>query len=124
MATTIRQSIIDPRDQDEVHRMEQAVDEIFKAAIALEGTISGEHGIGIGKVNYLHWSSGKQGLTRSADQGSLDPGIQLNPGQNGDKGGVIKSIYTSLDSVKEYIIKCHEVWQLPGSFTYLQMNAA
>jgi glycolate oxidase len=30
---------IDPRDQDEVHRMEQAVDEIFKAAIALEGTL-------------------------------------------------------------------------------------
>jgi len=73
---------IDPRDQDEVHRMEQAVDEIFKAAIALEGTLSGEHGIGIGKVRYLPLEFGEAGVnTIRRIKEALDPGYILNPGK-------------------------------------------
>ncbi len=73
---------IDPRDQDEVHRMEQAVDEIFKAAIALDGTLSGEHGIGIGKVKYLPLEFGPAGVdTIRRIKEALDPNYILNPGK-------------------------------------------
>lgn len=73
---------IDPRDEDEVHRMEQAVDEIFKAAIALEGTLSGEHGIGIGKVKYLPLEFGEAGVnTIRRIKEALDPNYILNPGK-------------------------------------------
>lgn len=74
--------VIDPRDKDEVHRMEQAVDEIFKAAIALEGTLSGEHGIGIGKVKYLPLEFGEAGVnTIRRIKEALDPDYLLNPGK-------------------------------------------
>lgn len=74
--------VIDPRDQDEVHRMEQAVDEIFKAAISLEGTLSGEHGIGIGKVKYLPLEFGEAGVnTIRRIKEALDPDYILNPGK-------------------------------------------
>lgn len=74
--------VIDPRDQDEVHRMEQAVSEIFKAAIDLGGTLSGEHGIGIGKIKYLPLEFGEAGVkTIRAIKEALDPNYLLNPGK-------------------------------------------
>ncbi len=74
--------VIDPRDPDEVQRMEQAVDEIFKAALALEGTLSGEHGIGIGKVKYLPMEFGEAGVdTIRRIKEALDPNYLLNPGK-------------------------------------------
>jgi len=80
--------VIDPRDQDEVHRMEQAVEEIFKAAIALEGTLSGEHGIGIGKVKYLPLEFGEAGVdTIRRIKEALDPNYLLNPGKMVTKEG-------------------------------------
>ena len=74
--------VIDPRDADEVHRMEQAVEEIFHAAIALGGTLSGEHGIGIGKVKYLPLEFGEAGVNviRRIKE-ALDPNYLLNPGK-------------------------------------------
>lgn len=79
--------VIDPRDQDEVHRMEQAVDEIFKAAISLGGTLSGEHGIGIGKVKYLPLEFGAAGVeTIRRIKEALDPNYLLNPGKMVTKG--------------------------------------
>ena len=74
--------VIDPRDEDEVQRMHQAVDEIFHAAIALEGTLSGEHGIGIGKVRYLPLEFGEAGVdTIRRIKEALDPNYILNPGK-------------------------------------------
>jgi|SRR5262249_21573757 len=37
------------RNPDEIHRVHQAVAEIFEYAVKLGGTISGEHGIGLTK---------------------------------------------------------------------------
>lgn len=74
--------VIDPRDKDEVQRMHQAVDEIFHAAIALGGTLSGEHGIGIGKVRYLPLEFGEAGVdTIRRIKEALDPNYILNPGK-------------------------------------------
>ncbi|RYD03755.1 hypothetical protein N752_18580 [Desulforamulus aquiferis] len=63
-------------------RVHQAVDEIFKVALELGGTISGEHGIGIAKAKYLPLEFGEQGVEvmRKVKQ-ALDPENILNPGK-------------------------------------------
>ncbi|MBN1106852.1 MAG: FAD-binding protein, partial [Deltaproteobacteria bacterium] len=43
----------DHRDKDEMERVERALEEMYEAAIAMGGTLSGEHGIGIAKKRFL-----------------------------------------------------------------------
>ena len=45
--------LTDMRDKKEEIKVENAIEEIFKAAVGLGGTLSGEHGIGISKARYL-----------------------------------------------------------------------
>jgi glycolate oxidase len=74
--------LADKNNHDEMARVNQAVDEIFEAALRFGGTLSGEHGIGIAKMKYLGSELGKSGLdlTRSIKQ-ALDPHYILNPGK-------------------------------------------
>ncbi|WP_426445311.1 FAD-linked oxidase C-terminal domain-containing protein [Paenibacillus sp. S-38] len=72
----------DARDEEEVHRVEQAFQEIFEAAIELGGTITGEHGVGMVKAPYLEWKVGRAGMDvmRGIKQ-AFDPHNLLNPGK-------------------------------------------
>ncbi len=45
--------LCDRRDHEEFVRVEAAVDEIFNVALALNGTLSGEHGIGTAKAKWM-----------------------------------------------------------------------
>ncbi|AQQ54701.1 FAD-binding oxidoreductase [Planococcus lenghuensis] len=74
--------LTDVRDAEEMHRVEQAFEEIFLAAIELGGTITGEHGVGEMKAPYLEWKIGKSGieLMKHIKQ-SIDPGNIMNPGK-------------------------------------------
>lgn len=45
--------LTDKRNKEEMKRVEKAIKEIFTATIELEGTLSGEHGIGNTKSKYL-----------------------------------------------------------------------
>lgn len=72
----------DARDQDELRRVEDAFDEIFKAALSLGGTITGEHGVGIKKRHVLPLRAGTTGMaTMAAIKRALDPNNILNPGK-------------------------------------------
>jgi glycolate oxidase len=69
-------------DKDETARVHQAIDEIFATALALDGTLSGEHGIGIAKMKYLGNELGQSGLNlMRCIKESLDPEYLLNPGK-------------------------------------------
>lgn len=72
----------DERDQEEIHRVEVAFAEIFAAAVALGGTITGEHGVGLAKAQYLEWKLGPAGveLMRGIKR-AFDPDGILNPGK-------------------------------------------
>ncbi|MFB9279083.1 FAD-binding oxidoreductase [Cohnella cellulosilytica] len=72
----------DARDQEEVHRVERAFEEIFEAAIELGGTITGEHGVGLVKAPFLEWKVGSAGigLMKGIKQ-AFDPNNLLNPGK-------------------------------------------
>jgi len=72
----------DARDQDEVHRVEQAFEEIFEAAISMGGTITGEHGVGMVKAPYLEWKMGESGIMLMKNiKAAFDPQHLLNPGK-------------------------------------------
>jgi glycolate oxidase len=74
--------ICDRTNAQMMERVRLAAGEIFKAAISLGGTLTGEHGIGLAKRDYL-----KQGLDPLAREQMLaikrlfDPNYILNPGK-------------------------------------------
>ncbi|MDQ5986701.1 MAG: glycolate oxidase [Syntrophus sp. SKADARSKE-3] len=66
----------------EEKRVHEAVDELFDAALAVGGTLSGEHGIGITKRPYIAKALGDAGVrTLRAVKTALDPKGILNPGK-------------------------------------------
>ena len=74
--------IADQRDQEEMRRVEKAVEEIFEAAIELGGTLSGEHGIGTLKAPFMEMELGEIGLDMMKRiKESWDPKNVLNPGK-------------------------------------------
>lgn len=63
-------------------QVEQAVSELFQKAVALEGSISGEHGIGITKAPYIALELGEQERRLLVEiKRVFDPNNILNPGK-------------------------------------------
>jgi glycolate oxidase len=74
--------IADERDKEEMKRVEQAVEEIFQAAIELGGTLSGEHGIGTLKAPFMEMELGAVGVDMMKRiKQAWDPNDILNPGK-------------------------------------------
>src|SRR5204862_3679022 len=74
--------LTDERNQDEMHRVEEAFKEIFDEAIRLGGTITGEHGIGLAKKSFLpRFAGDAQMQVMRALRSVLDPNHILNPGK-------------------------------------------
>jgi glycolate oxidase len=74
--------LTDERDQDEIRRAHAAFAEIFDAAIAMGGTITGEHGVGIAKKKYLPRLVGESGIrVMRGIKSAFDPKGILNPGK-------------------------------------------
>jgi glycolate dehydrogenase FAD-linked subunit len=67
---------------DEMKRVEEAFEEIFEKAVALGGTITGEHGVGIAKKKFLHLVAKKPALEVMKQlKRAFDPNNILNPGK-------------------------------------------
>ncbi len=74
--------VCDRRDADEMARVEVAVGELFEAALALGGTLSGEHGVGTMKAPYLAAAAGEGAeAAMRAIKAAWDPKGILNPGK-------------------------------------------
>jgi glycolate oxidase len=74
--------ITDARDPAEVARAEAAFEEIFAAALALGGTITGEHGVGLAKRRFLEVQVGDPAVRFMRQiKRVLDPNQVLNPGK-------------------------------------------
>ncbi len=74
--------LTDERDTDEMHRVHLALDEIVAKTLALGGTITGEHGVGLAKKQWLRQQLGDDSyeLMRQIKH-TLDPNQLLNPGK-------------------------------------------
>lgn len=74
--------VCDLRDEEEMKRVFAAMDEMFRGAVELGGTLSGEHGIGLGKLPWMEYQHGKAGMeAMKAVKRALDPNLILNPGK-------------------------------------------
>jgi glycolate oxidase len=74
--------LCDERNKEEIERVHAAFREIFEKAIALGGTITGEHGVGLAKKEFLEKFAGKTSLdVMRALKSTLDPNHVLNPGK-------------------------------------------
>ncbi len=74
--------VTDVRNREEMERVEKAIQDIFEASLALGGTISGEHGIGIGKARFLHEQIGDVGMEIHRQfKKVFDPNNIMNPGK-------------------------------------------
>ncbi len=73
--------LIDMDDADEVARAEEFTGYLADEAIRMEGTCTGEHGIGQGKMPYLVKELGAAVEFMAAIKGAFDPLNILNPGK-------------------------------------------
>ena len=74
--------LTDERNEAEIHRVHEAFKEIFDEAIRLGGTITGEHGIGIAKKEFLPKFAGAAQMRVMRElRKALDPKGILNPGK-------------------------------------------
>ena len=74
----------DKNNQEEVKKGHKAIEEIFKLVIKLGGTLSGEHGIGISKAEFMDiaFNQAEIELFKKIKQ-AFDPNGILNPGKMG-----------------------------------------
>ena len=74
--------IIDPDSEAELAEAEAINERIVRRAVAMEGTCTGEHGIGMGKIGYLESEFGASGVAAMrAVKAALDPQGIMNPGK-------------------------------------------
>ncbi|MFE3792600.1 FAD-binding oxidoreductase [Streptomyces goshikiensis] len=72
----------DPADADEARRARESFDEIMALGLALGGTITGEHGVGVLKKEWLARELGPVGMEmQRAVKHAFDPLGLLNPGK-------------------------------------------
>jgi glycolate oxidase len=74
--------LCDERNHEEIERVHAAFREIFEKAIVLGGTITGEHGVGLAKKEFLERFAGKTSLdVMRILKHTMDPKNVLNPGK-------------------------------------------
>jgi D-lactate dehydrogenase (cytochrome) len=74
--------LVDMADADEVRRAGGLLERLVERALAMEGTCTGEHGVGQGKMKYLAREHGEPALAAMrAVKAALDPQNIMNPGK-------------------------------------------
>jgi glycolate oxidase len=75
--------LFDANQPDELHRTEQFAAEVLEKCVAVGGTITGEHGVGIEKINQMCVQFAPLELERFRGvKRAFDPDGLLNPGKN------------------------------------------
>jgi D-lactate dehydrogenase (cytochrome) len=69
-------------DPDEIERAEAFVERLVQRALAMEGTCTGEHGVGQKKMKYLETEHGPEALDLMRTlKRAIDPNNIMNPGK-------------------------------------------
>ena len=72
---------VDPEAPDELAAASRFNERLVRRALAMEGTCSGEHGVGLGKLGFMAHEHGEALAVMRAIKQSLDPLGILNPGK-------------------------------------------
>ncbi len=73
--------LIDMDDEDDIERCKAFNERLVLRALAMEGTCTGEHGIGLGKIDFLRAEHGEAVSVMRAVKMALDPRNIMNPGK-------------------------------------------
>ncbi|MEP3247002.1 MAG: FAD-linked oxidase C-terminal domain-containing protein [Sneathiella sp.] len=73
--------VLDKSNPAEIEEAENINSRLIKRALAMEGTCTGEHGIGLGKKKYLKEELGDAVSVMSVLKQALDPDNIMNPGK-------------------------------------------
>ena len=75
------QPLIDPNNPDERARISEFLKHLTTRALDMDGTCTGEHGVGEGKIKYMDAEHGTGVTVMRAIKRALDPDGILNPGK-------------------------------------------
>ncbi|MFZ5915123.1 MAG: FAD-binding oxidoreductase [Pseudomonadota bacterium] len=73
--------IFDPDDPAEVARCKAFNERLIARALAMDGTCTGEHGVGYGKIGFMEAEHGEGASVMRAVKQALDPHNLMNPGK-------------------------------------------
>ncbi|MCK1716864.1 FAD-binding oxidoreductase [Bradyrhizobium sp. 141] len=73
--------LFDPKDAEETARAEGLAFRTARRAIAMGGTCSGEHGVGLHKIAHMDAEHGQGVALMKAVKEALDPAGIMNPGK-------------------------------------------
>ena len=73
--------VVNPDDKSEVQRAYDLHERLVNRALEMDGTCTGEHGIGYGKIDFLQAELGESTQVMRLIKESLDPQNIMNPGK-------------------------------------------
>jgi D-lactate dehydrogenase (cytochrome) len=73
--------MIDPQSPEEISEAGRLNDRMVSRALKMEGTCTGEHGIGYGKMDFLVSEHGEAVAVMRSIKLALDPNGIMNPGK-------------------------------------------
>jgi D-lactate dehydrogenase (cytochrome) len=74
--------LVNPEDPAEVQRAEEVAHRLAERAIAMNGSCTGEHGIGLTKQGFMRLEHGQNAVDiMAAIKAALDPQQLMNPGK-------------------------------------------
>ncbi|MBL8706925.1 MAG: FAD-binding protein [Rhodospirillales bacterium] len=73
--------LIDPDSEAELHESHEINERLVNRALRLEGTCTGEHGVGMGKMDFLIAEHGEAIPVMRAIKKTMDPDNIMNPGK-------------------------------------------
>jgi len=73
--------MIDPDRPEEIAEASRLNDQMVARALSMEGTCTGEHGVGYGKMNFLIAEHGEAVSVMRTIKRALDPDNIMNPGK-------------------------------------------
>ncbi len=73
--------LVDPESDEELKRAKELAHNVCRRALASGGTVTGEHGVGTGKMRYMEEEHGPAYAVMAQLKMSLDPNNLMNPGK-------------------------------------------
>ncbi len=73
--------LVDPDDADELAEAKRLNERMLMRALAMDGTCTGEHGVGYGKLDFLQAEHGEAVSVMRLVKQALDPQNIMNPGK-------------------------------------------
>ena len=73
--------VVDPDDPNDIKEAKRISDRLVLRALAMDGTCTGEHGVGVGKIDFLEAEHGEAINVMRAVKTALDPDNIMNPGK-------------------------------------------